>query len=284
VLKDFAPLYIRSRALLASVSFERLVCLRHQRTAAYQVLLGSLHFGESFSVENDPRFLPAEEARGLPAPLRALVPYPTSAPAGHCREIEAHRRIVERCLGRPVLPDEVTPVLAMPAVKPSGALAFCPFSSTVIKDFPSESWLEVFAALSWKGPVQLCGTPADAARLERLAAALRARGWAAQIQPTPDLESLIATLAAARAVLGVDSAPAHLATALDRPGVFLIGGGHWGMFAPWQRSPRQVWLTNELPCFQCNWDCPYPTLRCITEIPPEKVAVALESILCDSRP
>jgi ADP-heptose:LPS heptosyltransferase len=248
------------------------------------VLLGSLSFEESFGAENDPRFLPADEARFLPDPVRTLVPYPASAPAGHCREIEAHRRVVERCLGRVVHSEEVTPALEVPGAKTSDALVFCPFSSAVSKDFPVAAWPEVFAALSWKGPVQLCGTPADSVRLERLAATLRARGWKADVQPTTDLDALVAVLAAARAVLGVDSAPAHFATALDRPGVFLIGGGHWGMFAPWRRSPRQVWLTNELPCFHCDWVCPYPTSRCITEIPPAQIAAALDTVLRASLP
>lgn len=281
LLRHFAPLYLRSRGLLASVQCDRLVCLRHQRTAAYQVLLGSLHSRESFGVENDPRFLSPAEALGLPSPVRQLVPYPASAPARLCREIEAHRLVVEQCLGRPVAPEEVTPVLPVPGGACSGALVFCPFSSHVSKDFPEPAWLEVFATLSWKGPVELCGAPTDAARLEQFAAMLRAKGWTARVEATAGLEGLIATLASARAVLGVDSAPAHFATALDRPGVFLIGGGHWGMFAPWQRSARQVWLTHELPCFHCDWKCPYPTFRCITEIPPAQIAAALDTVLRD---
>ncbi|MEI6535338.1 MAG: glycosyltransferase family 9 protein, partial [Verrucomicrobiaceae bacterium] len=283
-LGRFLPLFLRARSLLASVHFNRMVCLRHQRTAATEVLLASLHYNESFGVANDSRWLNPEEGRYLPSAIQTQIAYPTSASRGHCTEIEAHRRVLELCLGRAVKNEEVTPVLARTAGCSGGALVFCPFSSTVVKDYPATSWMEVFSLLAWKGPIHLCGSPADIGRLGQFAETLRSRGLVAHVIPTADLDGLIAIIADATAVLGVDSAPAHFATAMDRPGVFLVGGSHWGMFAPWQRSARQIWLTHELPCFRCNWECPYPTIRCITEIPPAEIACALDSILNTSTP
>jgi ADP-heptose:LPS heptosyltransferase len=82
-------------------------------------------------------------------------------------------------------------------------------------------------------------------------------------------------VADAKAVLTVETSTAHLAAALDKPAVILIGGGHFGLLGPWQRSSKQRWLTNQLPCFGCDWRCIYPEIRCLSEIPPSAVARAL---------
>ena len=242
-LKEFAPFYLRARRLLRSVHFERLVCLRHQRTTAYNVLIASLSYRKSFGVETELRFLDEAARFWQPPALGNQVPYPIEGTKGRALELEAHRRVVQSVLERPVSLEEVTPVIVPEGKHPTGALILCPFGSSKIRDFPEAGWLAVFDTLSWRGTVLLCGTSADEARLKTLAEALCLRGLAAQVQPTPNLDALIQTIADGCAVVGVESAPAHIATAMDKPGVFLIGGGHWKLFAPWERSHRQIWLT-----------------------------------------
>jgi ADP-heptose:LPS heptosyltransferase len=89
---------------------------------------------------------------------------------------------------------------------------------------------------------------------------------------------LVDLLAGATWVLAADSAAAHIATALDRPAVMLLGGGCPGQFAPWRRSPRQVWLEHPLPCFDCGWRCTQPEPYCMTRIGAAQVAEALRSV------
>jgi ADP-heptose:LPS heptosyltransferase len=76
-------------------------------------------------------------------------------------------------------------------------------------------------------------------------------------------------------VLSLESAPAHLAAALNKPGVFLLGGGHYGMFAPWQRSERQIWLSEAMDCYNCQWHCSMAEAFCVTRIKPVTIANAL---------
>jgi ADP-heptose:LPS heptosyltransferase len=82
-------------------------------------------------------------------------------------------------------------------------------------------------------------------------------------------------VAAARGVISVDTATAHLATALDKPAAIILGGGQYGDFGPWRRSPRQVWFTHQVPCFGCLWSCIHPEPLCITQVPPSEVAAGL---------
>jgi len=83
----------------------------------------------------------------------------------------------------------------------------------------------------------------------------------------------------AELVLTVETSTAHIATALDRPTIVLNGGGHYGQFAPWRRSARQIWLTHRLDCFGCGWRCPYPAPYCLTRIAAEQVGAAIRAVL-----
>jgi ADP-heptose:LPS heptosyltransferase len=82
----------------------------------------------------------------------------------------------------------------------------------------------------------------------------------------------------AELVLTVETATAHLAAALDRPAIVLIGGGHFGQFGPWRRSARQVWLTHPMDCFGCNWRCIHPEPYCLTRISSDAVRDAIAQV------
>src|SRR5207302_9318528 len=85
-------------------------------------------------------------------------------------------------------------------------------------------------------------------------------------------------VARARCIFSMDSAAAHIATALDKPGVFILGGGHFGYFAPWARSARQRWVFNRMNCYGCDWQCRHAYVKCIHDIPAESVATALRQV------
>jgi len=94
---------------------------------------------------------------------------------------------------------------------------------------------------------------------------------------------LIEGLRRASAVLAVDSAPLHIATALQRPVVGILGGGHFGRFYPWG-NPHLTWVANKtMDCYWCNWSCRYETTRCVDEIPPSLIASQLRSALLVER-
>jgi heptosyltransferase-2 len=93
------------------------------------------------------------------------------------------------------------------------------------------------------------------------------------------LEEHVEVVGVARTVLSMDSSTAHVAGALGIPAVVLLGGGQPGVFGPWGESPHFQWVTHPLPCFGCQWRCPFETARCLHRIPPAVVTSALESVL-----
>jgi len=83
----------------------------------------------------------------------------------------------------------------------------------------------------------------------------------------------------ARGVLAVESGLAHIAIAMERPTVVLIGGGHYGLFAPWGYRRSTRWLTRHLPCFGCNWCCSLDQPHCIRDISPKEIESALDELM-----
>jgi ADP-heptose:LPS heptosyltransferase len=63
---------------------------------------------------------------------------------------------------------------------------------------------------------------------------------------------LAALFERARLVLGVDSGPLHLATAVGTPTVRLYGPTSAAIFGPWGPSSAHVALTSELACAPCG--------------------------------
>jgi hypothetical protein len=56
-----------------------------------------------------------------------------------------------------------------------------------------------------------------------------------------------------------------------------MGGGNYGEFGPWRHSPRQVWLTERMDCFGCDWHCIHPAPYCLTHVP---TATLMEAVAC----
>jgi len=78
-------------------------------------------------------------------------------------------------------------------------------------------------------------------------------------------------------VLGAESSLAHLATALGKRSITLVGGGHFGRFLP--HSHLNALVLRPLHCYYCNWACPYETTHCIQDIQPETILESLKSTI-----
>jgi heptosyltransferase II len=89
---------------------------------------------------------------------------------------------------------------------------------------------------------------------------------------TTSLRDHLALVSLAAVVLTMDSSTAHIAGALERPAVVILGGGHPGFFGPWGNPERFRWLRNPLPCYGCNWTCVMERPLCIEDIPPAEIA------------
>ncbi len=125
-------------------------------------------------------------------------------------------------------------VLAAAASIPPPYAVLLTNASRASKLWPDERWIGVERWLAEQGlsSVLFWGTSEEEARVGRLAAAMQR----ATVAPRSSIETIAATLAQARLVIGLDTGLSHLAAALGRPAVAiysdydpvlagLVGGG-----------------------------------------------------------
>jgi len=191
------------------------------------------------------------------------------------REIARHRKVLFDFVGHCPPCEELLPRMDSGPTLRDGLLVFCPFGSSQIREYPTGRWAQLLAGLCARHHINrlVLPVPPSGELQSRAKALLAALPLPAVVQAevvvckdTPAFADLIRS---ASCVACIESAAAHLAAAYDRAALILQGGGHYGEFGPWQRSSRQVWMTNHLPCFGCDWRCSRPSVECILEIPPQ---------------
>lgn len=208
-------------------------------------------------------------------PIMALAVNACPSPRGLLRTFSAHLRELAPMGDLPSTISSFDP--PMPR---SNYLVCFPLAaaSVAVKAWPLDRYTSILRRLrSEKGlEIVLTGEAADAAQLEQLASAI---GAARVFAGGPrDLQRLAGILASARAWLGNDTGPMHLAQAYRTPGVAIFGGGGgWPAYAPW--APGTIGLVNELPCFGCAWDCPFGRGLCVESISSEAVWSAVSQVL-----
>lgn len=77
-------------------------------------------------------------------------------------------------------------------------------------------------------------------------------------------DQLIEMISLAKLAFTHDTFYYHLLNLYGIPHVLVSGGGHWKRFI-YPNSISTV-ITNRLPCFNCDWRCPYDKSYCISEI------------------
>jgi hypothetical protein len=158
---------------------------------------------------------------------------------------------------------------------------------TGVSSVPEKRWpLERFRAVldeiqrEYQLPVLLTGDIEEESQLRTLASqSLSAQPPFRLFLGGPDdLRTLAGLIRNARAWLGNDTGPAHLAQAYGVPGVAVYGGGAgWPAYGPWQQGT--IGLVHPLPCFQCFWDCLFGHGLCVESIPARDVLAALRQVL-----
>lgn len=132
--------------------------------------------------------------------------------------------------------------------------------------------------------IVLLGTEADlsmAGRLQQLCD----RGLESRVGKT-SLEEYVAAIAAASLVICNETSAYHIAMSYRRKVLCLLGGGHYGLFAPYpaDRSDRAITLSVPMECFGCNWKCKYPpesggAHRCVASISVDTAIGAVDALL-----
>jgi ADP-heptose:LPS heptosyltransferase len=265
----------RFRRQLGGFDFETVICLRHQRWDYDELVLSWMRAGKCLRLETGfterlrPEFRTFQfDAPGARLWRESSSDEETIVPGQLCRELMRHRELVEAATGRRPDVEEILPALSTSA-KVDQAVVITPLSSEPIKDFPVALLTMALKKVRQHSllPMVLIGSASQKLRLEQIRSAL-AEQKIDGVMVRADLlfEDYLNLLAAAPLVLTADTATAHLATALDRNTIVLLGGGHYGEFGPWRRSSRQVWLTERMDCFGCDWRCIHPAPYCLTRV------------------
>ncbi len=256
VLRQLVPIWWRDRPRLGGIHYGLSICLSQQRDLYKELSL---------------TWIEAEREIKL-----TRTDYPTVSQTFLPCDLLAHQQIVSAVLGRPVSDREITPYLQSAEIGDQGALLLCPLGSSLLRTLPPA--LVATGLRIWRGQraIQLCGSPAQANRLDDYAALLRAAGVAnISLSLPPTLDDYINLVASAGLFLGTESGGAHLAAALDQRAVIVLGGGTPGLCMPWRRSARQIYVQHELPCYGCGWRCGRPEVDCLKQISPDALAQAL---------
>jgi len=179
-------------------------------------------------------FLPAE----LREPFAARF-YTRCLPVNRRHVVDKNLALARGAVGGEARPAEFSLPLGKISEKlPAGDfLLASPFAGWRSKEWPLRRYAEL-AELSWSErrlPLALDCAPHQAAEVEALAA--QATAGAILAHPS-SLDELIGATRRARAVIGVDSGPLHLAAALGAPGVALFGPTDPARNGPYGQSLR----------------------------------------------
>ena len=155
-------------------------------------------------------------------------------------------------------------------------VAVHPGASLPHRKWLDASWVELLNR--WvlpRHPVVLFGAPDEDASLRALASQLEpaARVTIAELP----LGMFFSVLSLARGVVCLDSAAAHIGGAVGVPVVALLGTTPPEIVRPYSPRSRAVFIA-DVPCRPCHRACTQPRNFCLQDIPPERVAAALEEV------
>jgi ADP-heptose:LPS heptosyltransferase len=148
-----------------------------------------------------------------------------------------------------------------------------------VKRWPRDRFLDVIRTVRAKGPmpVLFTGDTSEHAVLAEFAAELGGDAVHVYTGGSSNIPQLAGLVLHARAYLGNDTGPMHIASAYGVGGVAIYGGGHWPAYAPWGEG--SVAMVHPLPCFGCSWDCLFGHGVCVESVPAGPVVAALERVL-----
>jgi ADP-heptose:LPS heptosyltransferase len=139
------------------------------------------------------------------------------------------------------------------------------------KNLPAHWYAQVIAGMG-SSPLQivLLGSLADRDVCQGVAQALEPLGNVDRVVNLAGMTSVREMVECVRCcdvILSQETAALHIATALCKPVVGIVGGGHYGRFYPWGDPETSRVVNQRMDCYGCNWRCKYDSIRCIQEIP-----------------
>lgn len=154
-----------------------------------------------------------------------------------------------------------------------------PGASAPSRRWPAVDFARAADLLAFDHQIVLVGGATDAQLVDRMLAAMQAP--AAVLVDELSLTELGALIRGARAVLCNNSAPAHIAAALDTPVVVLYALTN-GQHTPWRVRTRVLY--RDVPCRNCmRSECPLGHHECLLGVRPAQVAAAARELMAGPR-
>jgi heptosyltransferase-3 len=177
----------------------------------------------------------------------------------------------------------IADLLQAHALSSKGFIHLHPTSRWLFKCWPAEKTAALMDLLHAQGH-RLVLTAAPDAKETGLVAAIKAKTLAPHVDLCGQLslKELAALTTQARLFVGVDSAPMHIAAAMNTPTVALFGPSGDKEWGPWQVAHRVVTTTHT--CRPCGQDgCGGSKISdCLVTLPVEQVLAAANSLLIPS--
>lgn len=199
-------------------------------------------------------------------------------------EFDRNRYFFEQVLGEKLTIN--SPYIATKQTGKNGIVIF-PGAGTVKRGWGKEKFLDLLERIIAKTsqPIYVAGTKAESDIAQYLVTHLPGIDIT-DLTGKTSLPELIEMIGAASLLISNETSAIHIAASTKTPSVCILGGGHFERFAPYpaHMAFRPVCVYEKMECFNCNWNCIYPTpanapYPCISTIGVEQVWDAVESMI-----
>lgn len=158
-------------------------------------------------------------------------------------------------------------------------IAICPFSDMKIKDWGLKQYKRLCEELTKNNDIQiiLIGTEKQYYQLRNIEVINNK-----QIINTAGKFNILDSsviVHLCEIFIGNDSGFTHIAKALKKNFVGIIGGGAYGAFFPYNPSTREIFLYHQMDCFGCEWRCMYPIPYCHQNVTVKQVIDSINELL-----
>jgi ADP-heptose:LPS heptosyltransferase len=146
------------------------------------------------------------------------------------------------------------------------------------RTLPPKIWSQWIAHLCQSFPVLVLGSELDAPVVD----AVGAEGLPPQAKrlllPAQHPGVMGAVLESAAAYIGSDTGPTHVSAVLGRPTLGVYGGGYRAeRMLP--AGPRAAAIRMPISCYGCEWNCPFDSRLCLSQIPLQALIDAGDAFL-----
>jgi ADP-heptose:LPS heptosyltransferase len=205
-------------------------------------------------------------------------------PQNICFEFDRSKFFFETVLKQPV--NLNSPYINIEKAERAGIIVF-PGAGVSKRSLEPEKFLALIKLIitQTSHPVYLAGGSGETETGNYLAENLPARSVYNLIGKT-SLTQLIDLIGNASLVISNESSAIHIASATKTKSVCILGGGHFGRFAPYPHTMENTPLCifEQMACYHCNWNCLFNTpesepFPCVSAISVQKVWQAVERLL-----